>query len=380
LVNVQRPLFLQGPRIKPDAQDRVFSGMKKILLLLPFLCYAFLAGAQSLPLVSKIAFGSCGDQRNPQPVLDLVVAHHPDIFVYLGDNIYADTYDTLQLKACYDTLGMKPEFQRLKKNVPLFATWDDHDYGWNDIGKYYPYKKQSKQLFLDFFGEPQGSERRKHEGVYTSYMFEGRGRKVQLILLDNRSFRSDLRIYRGELSHEEKFFYPLDYYPHQIKDSTILGEEQWKWLEEELKKPADVRIIGSGSQFGVTYNGYEAWANFPHEKQRFLDLIKKTKANGVLFISGDVHYAEISRINEKGLYPVYDVTASGITSTWLFSTPNDNRIEGPVMDNHFGLITIDWSLKDPSLKMEIWDVHDNQRIEYNIQMSELSFKDAAKVH
>lgn len=154
----------------------------------------------------------------------------------------------------------------------------------------------------------------------------------------------------------------------------MLGETQWQWLEQELKKPADLRLIGSGSQFSIEYNGYEAWANFPLEQQRFLDLVKKTKANGVMFITGDVHYAEISKLEKPGLYPIYDVTSSGITSTWLFATPNKNRIEGPVMDNHFGMITIDWAQKDPSIKMEIWDVRDNQRVEYTIRLSEISFK------
>lgn len=326
------------------------------------------------PLVSTIAFGSCASETQPQPILDLVVKHKPDVFVYLGDNIYGDTYDMKVLQAKYDSLFAKPEFQRLKKNVKIVATWDDHDYGWNDSGKWYPYKNESKKLFLDFFDEPANSQRRKQEGIYTSYLFEGRGRKVQLILLDNRSFRSNLRLYRGELSHESKYFYPLDYYPHQIEDSVFLGEKQWKWLEEELKKPADIRLIGSGSQFSISYNGYEAWANFPHEQQRMLELIKKTKANGVVFITGDVHYAEISKLEKEGQYPIYDVTSSGITSTWLFATPNDNRIEGPVMENHFGLISIDWNKTDPEIKMEIWDVNNNQRIEHTIQLSEISFK------
>jgi alkaline phosphatase D len=262
----------------------------------------------------------------------------------------------------------------LKQNVRLLATWDDHDYGWNDIGRHYPFKAQSKEIFLDFFGEPANSARRKHAGIYTSYYFKGKGKTLQLILLDNRTFRDNLRKYRGELHNDDRFFYKLDYFWHETEDSTLLGAEQWAWLENELKQPADVRIIGSGSQFGISFNGYEAWANFPHEQKRMLDLIKKTKANGVVFITGDVHYAEVSRLQSPGMYPIYDVTSSGITSTWHFATPNTNRIEGPVMENHFGLITIDWDKPDVEIKMEIWDVSNNQRIEYTVKLSEISFK------
>lgn len=347
--------------------------MKFISLLLVFIV-GQLSAQETKPLISKIAFGSCAHESEPQPVLDLVVKHKPDLFVYLGDNIYGDTHDMKVLQAKYNTLAAKPEFQRLRKNVPIVATWDDHDYGWNDAGKEYPFKEQSKELFLNFFNEPAQSERRKRAGIYTSYLFEEGGKKLQLILLDNRTFRSRLRLYRGEYSRRPEFFYPLDYFPHQIEDSVLLGEEQWQWLEGELKKEADIRIIGSGSQFSISYNGYEAWANFPHEQKRMLELIKKTKASGVLFISGDVHYAEISKLHHPGLYPVYDVTSSGITSTWHFATPNTNRIEGPVMENHFGLLTIDWSKKDPHIQMEIFDVRDNQRIEHTIRLSEISFR------
>ena len=197
---------------------------------------------------------------------------------------------------------------------------------------------------------------------------------MQVILLDVRSFRNDLLLYDTFAKlPREKYFYKPDYKPHTSTDSTLLGAAQWKWLEEELAKPADLRLICSGSQFGIEYNGYEAWANFPHEQKRMLELIKKTKANGVLFLTGDVHYAEISRLEEPGLYPIYDVTASGITSTWDFATLNKNRIEGPVMDNHFGLLTIEWE-KDPVIRMEIIDKFNNGRIEYTIKESEITFK------
>ncbi|MCU0437428.1 MAG: alkaline phosphatase family protein [Raineya sp.] len=322
----------------------------------------------------KIAFGSCGHQDDALPVFDIVTKHQPDLFIFLGDNIYGDTYNMDTLKAKYQKLGKKSSFLNLKKNTPIIATWDDHDYGANDMGRHYPFKKQSKEIFLDFFGEPKNSERRKLQGIYTSYFYDFQGKKIQVILLDVRTFRDDLILYNTSFQKEKKHqFYDFDYQPHKTSDSTFLGKEQWLWLEKELLKPADIRIIGSGSQFGIEFNGYEAWANFPHEQKRMLELIRKTKANGVFFISGDVHYAEISKIQTPDLYPIYDITSSGLSSTWHFATPNKNRIEGPIMENHFGLLTIS-DEKITTIKMEIWDISDNQRIEYSIKLSEISFK------
>lgn len=330
-------------------------------------------GAYSQKTTTKIAFGSCGSENKPLEIFDVVVKHQPDLFVFLGDNIYGDTQNMDTLKAKYKRLAGKPSFQNLKKNVPIIATWDDHDFGWNDAGRHYPHKKESKEIFLDFFNEPKNSDRYKHEGIYTSYMYDCNGKKLQIVLLDNRTFRDDLKKYKNEFASDNRYFYEMDYAPYTNSDSTLLGETQWKWLEQELMKPADIRLIGSGSQFGIEYNGYEAWANFPHEQKRFLQMIKTTKANGIMFLSGDVHYAEISKLVEPALYPIYDITSSGLSSTWHFATPNNNRIEGPVMENHFGLLTINWGIENPQITMEICDINDNQRIEYSIDLSEISF-------
>jgi alkaline phosphatase D len=276
------------------------------------------------------------------------------------------------LRKNYAILGAKPEFQKLKASTPILATWDDHDFGWNDSGRHYPYKEESKKIFLDFFGVPDSAVL-NHKGIYYSKIIADAPKTVQLIMLDMRTFRDKLLPYNGSRKNEPGFQYELDYSPYTTADSTMLGKEQWQWLEEQLRTPADVRIIGSSTQFGITHNGYEAWANFPHEQQKMIDLIKTTKANGVLFLSGDVHYAELSKIKQEGVYPLYDLTASGITSTWDFATPNDNRIAGAVMENHFGLITFDWAPADPLIKLQIIDVKGQERISHSIKLSELQF-------
>ncbi len=321
---------------------------------------------------TKIAFGSCGHETHDLPIFNNIVKHKPDMFIFLGDNIYGDTKNMETLKFKYNLLGTKPTYKNLKKNTSILATWDDHDFGWNDAGKEYPFKEESKDIFLDFFEEPDSSARRLHKGIYHSYIYDYDESKLQIILLDGRTFRDRLLPYNGEKDDDKRFgFYGKGYAPHINKDSTLLGEEQWVWLKKELQKPADIRIIGTGTQFGIEWNGYEAWANFPHEQKRMLNLIKSTKANGVLFISGDVHYSEISKL-KTDFYPLYDFTSSGLSSTWKFATPNKNRIEGPIMDNHFGLITINWNKENTSLKMETWDIYDNQRFEYTIKLKDIT--------
>ncbi|MBM3159438.1 MAG: alkaline phosphatase family protein [Bacteroidetes bacterium] len=325
------------------------------------------------PPVTTIGIGSCANQDIAQPLLGIAASYKPDYFIFLGDNIYGDTDNMDTLRAKYKRWGAQLSFLELKKATRLFATWDDHDFGRNDAGRHYPSKKESKEIFLSFFEESDTSSRRKHDGIYHVEYLKEKGRTIQLILLDNRTFRDDVRLFDSTApTPRPYYFYKLDYSIHQNADSTLLGEEQWKWLEEILKVPADIRLVCSGTQFSIEYNGYEAWANYPNEQQRFIDLIKRTRANGVLFLTGDVHYGELSKLNVPDLYPLYDLTSSGITSTWSFATPNSNRIEGPIMDNNIGLITIRWE-KDPVIEMQLMDAANNSRMQYQFRLSEISF-------
>jgi alkaline phosphatase D len=318
-------------------------------------------------LPSTIAFGSCSEEDKPQPILSQIVQFDPDIFIYLGDNIYGDTrsMDTLRVK--YSRLASKPEFQRLRQSVPLLATWDDHDFGWNDSGRHYPFKEASKRIFLDFWGEPAASERRARPGIHTSYLFEAGNRRLQVILLDTRTFRDNL------LRNDRVAPHKNDYRPNQSPDSTILGDAQWAWLEEQLGIAADFRIIASSIQFSHEYNGWESWTNVPHERERMIELIRRTRAEGVVFISGDVHWGEISKLELPGQYPLYDVTSSGLTETWPSIEPNANRIGAYVRENNFGSIRIDWSSPDPELTLRLHDVQGAVRNEVKLRRSALAF-------
>jgi alkaline phosphatase D len=236
----------------------------------------------------------------------------------------------------------------------VLATWDDHDYGVNDGGAGYSRKVESQQIMLDFYGVPADSPRRKRAGVYESWRFGPEGKRVQIILLDLRYFRS--RATKDTRSAEEKARLNLVgwYVPSEDPAATVLGAEQWAWLEAQLRLPADLRVIGSSTQVIASEKGMESWGNFPLERKRLYDLIGSTGAKGVVFISGDVHFSEISRTNE-GPYPLFDFTSSGLTNShpgWAAAV-NPHRV-GPVAyaGPNFGLLQIDWNAAAPAVTME----------------------------
>lgn len=311
---------------------------------------------KQIPLLTKIAFGSCASQNLAQPILYTVAAQHPEMFIYLGDNIYGDTRNMLKLDHEYYKLCSKPEFQNLITSCRVLATWDDHDYGENDSGKDYPKKEASKDLFLKFWGEPFGSERWYHPGVFTSYMFGDMAHAVQIILLDCRTFRDPL------LTDTHG-----DYVPNLSDNATMLGTDQWRWLQRELQKPAKLRIIGSSTQFLRSYNGMESWANFPKEQIRMYELFRTLNINNAFFISGDVHLGELSKVEYPGIRPILDLTSSGLTNNKEQDSdiPNSNRIENAVYrETNFGMIEIDWSQQPIAVHLKLYNGDGTVRMDH----------------
>jgi alkaline phosphatase D len=135
----------------------------------------------------------------------------------------------------------------------------------------------------------------------------------------------------------------------------MLGETQWAWLASCLSKPARLRVLVSSIQLVAEGRGWESWSNFPAEKQRLLDLIRSTEAQGVVVLSGDTHYAEVSRQDDSVLgYPVWEFTSSGLTEFWPSPGPNPNRVGRAYPQTNFGLLTVNWLVDRPMIVGEIF--------------------------
>ncbi|NBO91369.1 MAG: alkaline phosphatase family protein [Planctomycetia bacterium] len=320
-------------------------------------------GADDKPL-SRIGFGSCLRQDKPQPIWTPLLATRPELFLFLGDNIYADTTDIDVMREKYKQQSEKDGFKKLKALCPLLATWDDHDYGGNDAGASYPRKKESQQAFLDFFDVAADSPRRKQEGVYHAQVFGPPGKRVQVIMLDTRYHLSELK--KGPRSGT--------YVPREDADASILGRDQWAWLATQFKVPAEVRLIGSSVQMVAEDHSFEKWANLPLERERFLRLVRDTRAGGVIVLSGDRHLAELSMLDGPMGYPLYDVTSSGMNQgnkRFRRIEPNKHRLAIQDVGDNFGLIRIDWTKSDPLVSLEIHDVDGDVVIRHKVPLSRL---------
>ena len=331
--------------------------------------------------LKRIAFGSCAEVDKPQPVWDPVLARKNDLFIFLGDNIYGDTRDMSVLSAKYARFAAIPGVARLRATTPVVAMWDDHDFGENDAGGDYPLKEQSREVFLDFWQEPADSPRRNRDGVYASYVFGPPGQRVQVILPDLRYNRTALMAREFGGTDYETWAQarvasgqplPGPYVRNPDAKATMLGERQWQWLERQLEVPADLRLFGSSVQVLADFTGWESWANFAHDQQRLFDLIRRKRANGVVFLSGDIHYAELSRLDVNVPYTLWDLTSSGLTEEWRVPTPNANRASEVVADANFGTIDVDWQGAATKLKLGIVDTTGTTRMTRDIELASLT--------
>lgn len=331
--------------------------------------------------VRRIAFGSCAKSEKEQPIWDAIVAAEPDLFIFLGDNVYLDTRDPEVMRRKYAALAAKPGFQKLRARTPVIAIWDDHDYGENDAGADYPMKEESRRQFCDFFGVPAESPRRTQDGIYTSVTFGPPGRRLQILLPDLRWNRTPIRTldlggrpYDAWADEQARAGRPVPgpYARNPDDPATMLGERQWQWLEQQLARPADVRILASSLQVVADFPGWEAWINYARDHQRLIQTIRDRRADGLFCISGDTHYAEISRLDVNVPYPLWDFTSSGLTEVWPVLPPNARRQGEAWRAENFGLIEIDWQDGNTVVTVQIRDIVGAVRLEQRLRVADLA--------
>lgn len=320
-------------------------------------CLSFLLGF-SLAAQSnyRIAILGCHRQFEPAPALVRYLEAEPDLCLWIGDNVYADTEDDITfIEKCYAALEAKPAFQLLYDQYPLVATWDDHDYGLNDAGKEYSLKEESKALFRSFWGleEEIPADR---DGIYYAKEIALGDKTLQIILLDVR-YNRDLPQTNGD----------------------VLGEAQWRWLEQELQKPADLRLLVSGFQILLDERaGSETWAKFPDARRRLFQLIRRTRAEGVVFLTGDQHYGEVCRMPQALDYDAIELQFAGINQ---IEDPEWNPLRvAPVIrsEHSYALLDIQMGPTEnevPHLLFQIYDAMTDQlELTYRVNLSEVQLQ------
>ncbi|UYN93062.1 MAG: alkaline phosphatase family protein [Enhydrobacter sp.] len=327
------------------------------------------AEAQGAPPLTRIAFGSCADQRRPQPIWDAILAYRPDLFVFMGDNVYGDfgSADAAPLREAYAEAAAIEPYARLMRTVPHLAVWDDHDYGRNDAGASFPHKQVSKELFLDFFHAPATDVRRTREGIYDSRIVGPPGMRVQVILLDIRWFKSPWKPtdQRGAPGRER-------YLPDPDPTKTMLGDAQWAWLATELRKPAELRLLVSSIQVLADGHGWERWGNFPLEREKLFAAIREARAGGVVMISGDRHIGALYRERPAGLYALTEATSSGLNQFyWAAREAGPNRLGELYAMPNFGVVDVDWW--ERSVTLALRDTGGTVRRSTTLRLDDLAF-------
>ncbi len=290
-----------------------------------------------------IAFGSCSHQDKSLNILQNIIEENADAMLFLGDNIYGDTEDMVELREKYRLLGSNENFIELKQTTPLHAIWDDHDYGENDAGKAYPMKAESKQAFLEFWDVPQDDLRwQREDGIYhAKWLKTPSGKSVHIIFPDLRYNRDDIEAV-SRLAYISKR-QPKNQGPY-VKDvnasKSMLGETQWNWLENELAKSSDIKVLASSLQVLADFTGWEAWHNYPNDINRLFSLIDKYALDNLIIISGDTHWTEISQFQTNGGITLTELTSSGLSEEWKDISPNKNRISEASHNNNYGVIEI----------------------------------------
>lgn len=301
----------------------------------------------------KIAFGSCSRQYLPEQLWDEIVSQRPAIWIWGGDNIYADSHDMKFIAGEYKKQKENPGYQNLLTTCPITGTWDDHDYGINDGGKHFSKKKESKTLAATFLGFDQNHPVWRHEGLYNSTALKKGEHSIHIINLDTRYFRDTIQkvYYIDSLTKKRIYRYDAN------SDGDMLGEAQWQWFENELKSThASLYIVNTSVQLLAEDHRFERWTTLPKAQQRFFDLLKRYPDKKVIVISGDRHIAELSKRDIEGLpYALYDFTASGLSHTWseTWEEKNRYRVGELIINRNFGILDITFSATETLVTFKV---------------------------
>ena len=322
---------------------------------------------RSDPPAFSFAIGSCyyaNESKDDRPgkayggeyqIFDAIHKKAPDFMMWLGDNTYLRTPDFLSktgIRHRYRHARSLPELQPLLSSVHHYAIWDDHDYGPNDADRSYVNKQLTESAFNDYWGNPNTDVTGKG-GITGQFMWQD----VAFFLLDNRYHRA----------------------PNKSKQEgkDLLGGYQIDWLIDALRSSrAPFKFVCVGGQTISNAAVYENYAAYPEERASLLQRIEEEKIEGVIFLSGDRHHTEISKMPRADSYPLYDLTCSPLTSGTHRPKDENNDFllkDKTYYERNFGIVSISGPRTDRQLQLTIYNSEGQSQWDFKVSARELRY-------
>jgi alkaline phosphatase D len=298
--------------------------------------------------------GGAGFVPESERIWDVIQAHHPYAFLFMGDNVYINMpeFPNALHDYTYYRRQSRPEFRRLVSSVAAYAIWDDHDAATDDVWLG-PYKDKPAwklpllEKFKQNWNNPYyGSE--EWPAVWNDFSIGD----VDFFMLDGR-------IYRTNPFKEEK---------------TMLGPAQKEWLFNNLKKSdAKFKVIASPVPwaFDSKAGARDTWNGFQAERNEIFDFLAENKINGVILISADRHRSDAWKLERTNGYPLYEFESSRLTNQH-FHELIPQSLFGYNEKQSFGYLTFDLTQADPTVTFEIYSIDNEMINSLTLKLSEIS--------
>ena len=269
-------------------------------------------------------------------IFNSIADKEPDLMLWLGDNIYLREPDwgtRTGFLHRYTHSRSTPEMQRLLRSTHHYAIWDDHDFGPNDGDASFVNSALAREMFDLFWPNPTCGVPGV-AGTTTSFSQSD----VDFFLLDDRTFRVPADVTTAE--------------------AAMLGKAQLDWLIQALKySDASFKLIAVGSQVLNTAAMYENYATIVNERNELLRRIEAEGIRGVVFLTGDRHFTELSSLPLKDGRTIHDLTVSSLTSgTYKATDNNELRVEGTVVEQrNFATLTFSGKKNERTMTIRVFD-------------------------
>ena len=310
---------------------------------------------------TRIVFGGgAGYVPKWERMWDTIRGRRPDALLMLGDNVYIDApEETLTTRYCYYRRQSRPEWRRLVAGTPVYAIYDDHDFGTNDcvpgpLIEKPAWKRRVWQTFSHNWCNPFYAGGPKQPGCWCDFRIGD----LHVILLDGRYYRS------------------------RRPTRSMLGPVQMAWLKRTLKSSTGTfKIIASPVPWtaGVKPGSLDTWDGFPREREEIFRFLETEQVNGVILVAADRHRTDLRITKRKQGYDLYEFESSRLTNRHthkVVKTPG--LLWGYNKTCSFALMEFDTTLDDPRVRFEAITIDGERVHEHVLQLSQLTRRRARR--